>query len=456
LISPRENIGSLREIPQNNLASHYKNNSYALLENTSILWKSSAKRQGIFSEYEEYKHEYPYGKVSFKAENEVNRDIIKKTYEAIRYRINGGLRGEIYQPIGAWQIHYHAVNKIQEIIEEIEYQSGEESKINSWVFYAGEMKKIAVSISVDVKTRDKAICFITKNWINPLHNSQLPIIIEALNDAEKHLKKLGYKKVAKVLFSEELEAKGRETLDLATYNNIIFYSIPYIKPARLDEQVKKDTGIDISKHYPAKNNWVKPIRDLLKQFLWKLLLRRLFKKGQKNAEGYRDNSKKSVEMRLLKYSKLQIDNLSSYLKRRLKWRDSVSETKIEPYAPSEILSYPQERETGKPQIKIKIPEKPMKVRFSVSKKKSKRKWLREWAKRYVYPQFYRRVETKANPQKHIVINFETLKLLDEEKALNDSIYALINYSSNDKLRMKERDKLLKFHSKMLWKLQTYN
>jgi len=422
----------------------------------NILWKSSARRQGLFSEYEEYEHEYPYGRISFKTENEVKRDLIKRYYEAIRFRINGGLKGDIWQPIGAWQIHNHAVNEINELIEELDDQTGEESKLSSWTFYTGEMKKIRVNIHTDVKTRDKALCFIMKNWINPLHNSQLPTICEALNDAEKHLKKLGYKKVTKVIFTENLEAKGRETLDLVIHNDIIFYPIPYIKPFRLDEQIKKKTGIDISKHYPAKDSWTKPIKDLLKRFLWKLLLRRLFKKGQKYAENHKDISKNTIESTLLEYSRLQIDFLSSYLRRRLNRGDPVSEAKIDTPTLPEILSYPQEKDTGKPQVKIKIPEKPIKIRFSVSKKKSRSKWIRDWAKRYIYPQFYRRVETETNSRKHIVISIETMKLLDDEKFLNDSVYALLNYSPRDNLRMRKRNALLKCHSKLLWKLQNNN
>lgn len=405
---------------------------------TSVLWKASARRLGLTEQYENYLFEYPYGKVSFKAENQVEDETIQQHYDAIYQRRNGGSwetdDTSIFRRAGALWIHGHALSQVLR-------ETPSDAKL--YPLYVGEMSKLRIQI---IRRNERAIALIVRNWANPLHNSQLPKISDALREAERILHKQNVKKVFKVLMGPEIEAKGRENLDHPDYNDIIFYPIDYLSPSKLDDEVEKRIGIPIRKYYPAPERWSKAIRSLLREWIKRLL------KVKKKAKMIIRKVNKRLKRQFQAYLKLQMEGREGKGESNSKWAYLDNDERKDIDARPKILhSAPPSPSEPLPPIKIVIrePPDPFKVRIYTFLKRNRLGIMKKYSSLFFYKV---RFVIEKRPMclrkyigfKHIKISPKAYgNLYGEEKALNDICYALSQYKPRDAFKRREKERYLK-------------
>jgi len=428
-------------------------------------------------EYEGFKNEYPRGRISFKSSLEGLDDLADQYSRAIRFRINGGthLSGSSKGPgrVGAKWINRYMVNKIKEVVKRIDEQTEDPLEIKDYYVYAqGKRTK-----TVAVLGKERTCVFIVRNWINRLHNSQLPRINESLDKTEEILKARGYKKISKVAFTGPLE--NQKTLDIR--KDIYYYELEYIQPEGLNEIVKEQTGIDLNPYYPAPTELNFGLEALLFAFLYKLVTPRLFKKQdvQKKRRMQQQSSLKTMEKETVPFLISNVESSSSR-ERGMKQAYSVYEP-INEYLLTDNLLHIPEKEDLEAQISgLGPPSEPLSVRFTHQKKRSSRRvhMLRRGPTKprktkpklgfHPYPRrkrdpthtqgpyFYRNVVINDKPKK-LRLGNDSLEIakrrrISEKEALIQCIFALRNYhTTNIFIKSKVRDVLTRYitHLNML-------
>lgn len=397
---------------------------------SQILWEASARRMKLSDEYEGFKYEYPRGRVSFKSSQQGLDDEVDACFKAIRVRINGGLHLNSEDKkgpgrVGARWIHTHAEQEILELFNEIDDQLEHPLETKSYYLYARGSRTKVIAVKGE---EGRALVFIVRNWINPLHVSELPRIYEALDRAEEILKKKGYTKVSKVLFTESLESQ--QTLN--SRKDVYYYPLEYIQPQELNEIVKKETGIDLDPYYPRASKLNFSIRSLLKGFLYNLVTKRLFKKEHVQKER-REQQQSTQNTRGFNNASFLISNVESSYSKLINTNQaySVYEPSREIYQ-TENLLYIQEKDLEKGLESLPGPPgDPLNVRFTHQKKCSSRR-----VHNYLLgPYFYRNIKTWKGPRKLRLgttpLEIARRRYITEKEALLQCVHALRNYHTRN-------------------------
>ncbi len=410
--------------------------------------------------------EYPIGKIAFKSEKQLTEkelEYLGRLHKAIILRKSLYDRGtgldSPFRREGCLWIHDHAVAQLVDIFTEISEQQGNARLHIKPDFYIDHIKILVIR---DEATKERAMAIIPRNWINPLHNSLLPKIFEVLREAKRILKRQGYNKISLLLMTEQIEAAGQQKLEQHLHDDVYFYSIPYISPSKLDKIIKEKTGIDIGKYYPNLREWSKPFKMILKTFLFKLILRKLWRKGEKGQKKKNQpqyNPHLTQEKQISSYPLLQVGKVGVGVEKKLKWSYHDSELKCKPYVLPRFLHSDKKNSPERVVIRLKIPEDPYLVRISISKKQVKRRHTKKWREpnkfvRYVSKTiYYKRVKTEEGLKQKTFQEGVLRRYHGDADALNYMFHALLNYKPRDDLRLRARDRNFKAISLRIYRIE---